>query len=332
MKTNRVTWLDMLKGIGIFFVVLGHAPIDLWLKSYIFSFHMPLFFFASGYLFDGAKYARFKDFFKRKFKTLMLPYIYFSAISIALYVFFARFGQTKSAIDFKEIFLQFIIAKRNYISFNKALWFLPALFLVCIIYYLLKKLIKDDLAIISISLFLSAIGYIYFKTLIKPKLFWTLDASFYYLAFYAAGNLIRERNEIFQKKYSVYSAYLFLTLTLIVNASLLFNFELFEQIKLYSNSLLFGFAGITTFALLSKYVLDKFGKINIFDYLGKNSLLIFVLHLPLCFPLVEKLFSTFNVHIQNANLNGLVYAALSIIILIPVIYIVNNFMPFLLGK
>ncbi|WP_241211253.1 hypothetical protein [Bacillus atrophaeus] len=41
---GRVEWIDISKGIGIILVVLGHAPTDDALKSFIFSFHMPMFF------------------------------------------------------------------------------------------------------------------------------------------------------------------------------------------------------------------------------------------------------------------------------------------------
>lgn len=43
----RLEWLDILKGIGIVSVVLGHVLG--W--RYVYSFHIPLFFFISGYVF-----------------------------------------------------------------------------------------------------------------------------------------------------------------------------------------------------------------------------------------------------------------------------------------
>src|SRR5690348_12784027 len=50
--TSRNSTIDVAKGIGIFFVVLGHNWLSTHEKSelsrVIFSFHMPLFFFLSG--------------------------------------------------------------------------------------------------------------------------------------------------------------------------------------------------------------------------------------------------------------------------------------------
>ena len=41
----RLRWIDALKGIGIILVVFAHHKLPVALDTYIFSFHMPLFFF-----------------------------------------------------------------------------------------------------------------------------------------------------------------------------------------------------------------------------------------------------------------------------------------------
>lgn len=45
-NSKRIESLDIAKGFGILIVVLGHVlrPNDVFLKEFIFSFHMPLFF------------------------------------------------------------------------------------------------------------------------------------------------------------------------------------------------------------------------------------------------------------------------------------------------
>ena len=48
---KRLHWLDYSKTIGMYLVILGHVKNNtLLLKSIIYSFHMPLFFFLSGFL------------------------------------------------------------------------------------------------------------------------------------------------------------------------------------------------------------------------------------------------------------------------------------------
>lgn len=43
--------IDVLKGIGIILVVLGHLNPGIYLETWIYSFHMFLFFFLSGHIF-----------------------------------------------------------------------------------------------------------------------------------------------------------------------------------------------------------------------------------------------------------------------------------------
>lgn len=50
-KKERLHWLDYSKTIGMYLVVLGHVKDNtLLLKGIIYSFHMPFFFFLSGFL------------------------------------------------------------------------------------------------------------------------------------------------------------------------------------------------------------------------------------------------------------------------------------------
>ena len=60
LQEERINWVDIAKGIGIVLVLLGHAPRDSmrmqyplidFLYYFIYSFHMPLFFFLAGMIF-----------------------------------------------------------------------------------------------------------------------------------------------------------------------------------------------------------------------------------------------------------------------------------------
>ena len=44
---TRIGWVDTAKGIGLLLVIIGHLPIPL-VPVWIYTFHMPLFFFLSG--------------------------------------------------------------------------------------------------------------------------------------------------------------------------------------------------------------------------------------------------------------------------------------------
>lgn len=78
MNKEKIEWLDIAKGLGMVFVMLGHTPCPFFLEKYIFSFHVPLFFFLSGYLFSIEKYNKFKDFFNKKINRLIVTCYFIS--------------------------------------------------------------------------------------------------------------------------------------------------------------------------------------------------------------------------------------------------------------
>lgn len=49
MEKERIEWVDIAKGIAIIAMIIGHGCPKRAIVSFIFSFHMPLFFILSGY-------------------------------------------------------------------------------------------------------------------------------------------------------------------------------------------------------------------------------------------------------------------------------------------
>ena len=58
MKTakQRQAWIDVLKGVGMILVVIGHTSEKNVLNDWVYTFHMPLFFALSGYLWEQKKW------------------------------------------------------------------------------------------------------------------------------------------------------------------------------------------------------------------------------------------------------------------------------------
>lgn len=83
---KKIKWIDTAKGIGILLVILGHSPFDETVIKAIFAFHMPFFFFVSGYLFHYSKYRENKrGFVEGKFKRLIVPYFVTNLIILSFY-------------------------------------------------------------------------------------------------------------------------------------------------------------------------------------------------------------------------------------------------------
>jgi len=88
MKEARNSSLDIAKGIGIILVVIGHlheAP--LLLVKFIYSFHMPLFFILSGYIYNITKYSSLSlyEYIRSKWGNLIIPYF---AMALSCYFIF----------------------------------------------------------------------------------------------------------------------------------------------------------------------------------------------------------------------------------------------------
>ena len=86
---RRIEWIDAAKGIGIILVVLGHMTIPRLAKLFIYSFHMPLFFFISGYLHKRNFSVKWCA---RKVDALIVPYWMYGVIIMCAMSAIGRWG------------------------------------------------------------------------------------------------------------------------------------------------------------------------------------------------------------------------------------------------
>lgn len=133
MGKERKEWLDIAKGITIILMVLGHSSLPAYLNRFIFAFHMPLFFIASGWTSNWERYT-VVDFIKRRTKTLLVPFIVYSVIVLLFHVCY-------NWMTVEEWLLKGW-------GDGYALWFVPVLFLASVIarlIYSLKQYLNNDL-------------------------------------------------------------------------------------------------------------------------------------------------------------------------------------------
>jgi len=124
--SKRIEYLDIARGIGILLVVLGHndfGAISPFFHQVIYSFHIPLFFFLSGYFINAS--IAFLDFFKRRFHSVLKPYlftiflIYFTSVSFEKMSFQTAIGRIIKSLYGSGYYIDWV-----------QLWFLPHLFVV----------------------------------------------------------------------------------------------------------------------------------------------------------------------------------------------------------
>ena len=75
---RRLQWIDALKGYGIFCVTFAHLNPWLPLEKHIYSYHMFLFFFISGYLYKQQPIGRYL---RKKITSILIPFIAWNVLS-----------------------------------------------------------------------------------------------------------------------------------------------------------------------------------------------------------------------------------------------------------
>lgn len=104
---NRISYIDIAKGIGIFLVIWGHIILSGPAYNIIYAFHMPLFFFLSGFVFSKNKYHNIKEFFISKIKKNYLRIV----VTVFLGILGCIITTTENNIfNFKELFWSIEIA------------------------------------------------------------------------------------------------------------------------------------------------------------------------------------------------------------------------------
>lgn len=137
MGKMRIEWLDRARGIAIFLVVLGHVLRGLpenavrpggwvvFLDSWIYSFHMPVFFFISGLFIESSAQRPLGKFLVSKLRTIAYPYFVWSILQESLR---ALSGHSTLAGLWKIIYLPVM-----------QYWFLYVLFFLGLSYALARK-------------------------------------------------------------------------------------------------------------------------------------------------------------------------------------------------
>lgn len=141
---------DVLKGLGILAVVIGHSGCPEPLQRFISAFHMPLFFIISGILLNELYFDNKKIFIKKKVKSLYIPFVKWALIFILFHNIFFYFGILNSTYGyagntdrwytFQDVVYSLFVAIISMNTFEHllgAFWFIKALFIGSILFVLL---------------------------------------------------------------------------------------------------------------------------------------------------------------------------------------------------
>lgn len=318
---NRIIWVDTLKFIGIFFVVLGHLSLPSNITIYIYSFHMPLFFLLAGFVYKAKTDECSRTFIQKKYNSILSPYLLFSFISYLFWILIGRhFGEDK-LLDINPLkpFIGIFYANGHdhWMQHNLPLWFLPCLFLVELIFFTIDRKTNNIKQKMSIVTLFVLIGFLNSKTINIP-LPLSANTAFIALSFFSFGYLAKD-------KISKINPPIYLSLILIVIAYFISktNQRVDMQSNQYNNIVLFYFSALLNIVGYIGIV-KKLPQISIFNFFGRNTIIILAFH-----GMALSFIKGFQVFILKLPLDFLkenlyvsvLYAILSLILITPLLII-----------
>lgn len=334
---KRDTLLDVLKGIGITLVVLGHI-LHNYIGSLIYLFHIPLFFFLSGV---GLSYSSKHNVVgvEGYFRSLMVPYFAFSLISFLYWVFIEyRFRPSDIPPLFMGIVGTWDVKIQEFINiftaysaekafeYNIVLWFLPCLFCTLVLYKAIKCYIPQYVS--KIVLFVTIIGFAY-QTHI-PLLLWCADLSLVALSFVWLGDVA------YRKIKDVHPIVLGGALILSIYIILSYNPSVDMRLHRFSEWWQFYIVAITMIVLIVRvapfFMAYEYG---IFQWIGKNSLIVMCMHEPIkriVLKMVSILWGCDIAIIRSSFWLSFGVTLLVITIIFPFAEAINQYAPMLIGR
>ncbi|MGA2967696.1 MAG: acyltransferase family protein [Candidatus Levyibacteriota bacterium] len=286
MQTERVHWIDISRGIGIIFIIYAHMLGSHDFRYLFYAFHIPLFFFLSGLVYDHKKYGNFFTFLKKSAKRLLVPYFIFAFIFYVLWLVGLKTYNLFSPAVIKQ-FLSIFYGNSNngLMVFNDVLWFLPTLFVTRILFAVVAQLFSKTRSLIFVLLCFSVFGYLLSVFASNIKLPFGAETAISAVVFYGVGflwnNSEKAKSLLFKYKYLLF------VLLLIVGAFVsTIDFNTYGQqidmrlghLNNYFSFYIAAFSGI--FAWISFSVI--LNKNSLLEKIGRNSLILFAWH-PLVF-------------------------------------------------
>ena len=261
--TARNTKIDLLKGFLIIFVILGHAipgNVNTVISRYlIYSFHMPMFFGISGYLFNTDK--TFKP--TKYVKRIIIPYV------IAALVFFVLNFDFNAGVNAVGLIKELIFGFSWY-----HLWYVISYLVIVFLFTAVKKVPMWIKLIAFLAVFLAV--KINFDQLSNSsntivKLFFNAVKPYNFL-FFAIGNALRD----FEIKKPLVKALSVAALILI--GIRVYDFYCMENI--YFETFEFLLLNVVLLFLMAAFVKsDVKIRIKPFEDIGKDSLFFYLYHM-----------------------------------------------------
>lgn len=313
MAKARNDSIDVAKGLGIILVVIGHVMSPVmsgnsileWLYSVIYTFHMPLFFFVSGYVAKKlvTKPVAKTELLKQRLLRLMVPYCVWAVIYLPMKIIMAEHVRFSDEYKWYSFFLG------N--NPDGQLWFLYVLFVISIfmIFFVTSKNISAFTILFMIGSILAplipfSIGF----TSI------TLTFSLYQVGFFFLGTLTAVKFD-YNKVTTNITAFIISAVVLVSYSVVLW----LRKEEVWFLQAMVALCAIYVCLFVSALIAKTKAKAP-FIYLGKKSMEIYLIHGPLL--VIGRILLPVIIH--NTYVYLLVLSLISIVISLAISFVINK--------
>lgn len=358
MEKRHLDYLDLTKGIGIILVVVAHSTFTSdHVQAYISAFHMPLFFIVSGMLMyvTGEERMPLGSVLRKKARTILVPYVTFSIAYLIIDIIDMYLKiEPLTWVDIGNTALMFVT-----LHGISVLWFLTALFFGQLLFLGLKircgRRKSGDASVIwagilaavmmtaggflfrayyplEKSIPILCVGCLLMVALRSLGAFSFLTIGYYSYQFYFEKRdkmiLENEKREHSLKWQEAVGGVLCLLLVAVISR---LNGTVDLNNLLFANPVLYYLGAVTgTFGVM--LLCRQLGRCRPLGYLGANSLIIMATHLDFQVMFYGHLFAYW---VNNHITKGIFYLSVAFAVTlmeIVLIYFINRWLPFMLGK
>jgi acyltransferase len=356
VAAQRISWIDNAKALGIIAVFYGHLiEKEFWMYSFpatglqyklINSFHMPLFFLLSGYLLKETRLRKFSIFMKNKFRTRIVPYLFFNILILPCYYIDAKVSH--QLIDVSQFIRRFIYLFVGRPTFNFLTWFLACLFSVEVINYFLYPVLRRSRTLQCIAMvMIYAIGWsLSYKAdiinqYIKIPDYWFIHEALVAYSFYLFGNNIAVWPVLHKKM----NPYLNVLLLLLTSACVIATFNLNNGPFKTHPVVIFALGGYGSFLLFPLTALAGslciisisrlMPSISLMSFLGRNTLTLMGLN-GIFGLFANVIFIKYSMKIYSENhfsifLQCFSLTCITFLLCVPFVIILKKYLPFMIG-
>ena len=333
MQKERIQWIDNSKLIGIWLVILGHTNILKEYQSYIYSFHIPLFFFISGYVYQP-KYSYLKEQ-RKNIVQLIWPYFTLYLIIWILNLIIFTFGYFFVTGKWNQSFSTGIIKPFLGLFYGVG-YDTETSFMACIPLWFLLGLFFNRTFLNTIHLFSKNTGILILSSLImlflsqflkfhNIDLYWSIDSAMIAFPFFIFGHLSNKLKLLVLKNKIIIFALVGLIFLLLSFTSQLNGATDINANRIGNNVILFLFNGVigSIGIIYLSLIFEK--PYQFISTLSQNTIIILAFHV---IPII-LLNLILPYWLSNIYTNIVISLVILLIMIFP-IRIINRYTPILL--